>query len=103
MRSLWKNFKSYINELPKGEIFHRQDIINNLYVGNKPLSYIKYTSIDVFKRCSELNGVIEVVGRGSYMKLNNIPEDITLADFKYLAYTKPIYSSISIMDMSEFI
>lgn len=101
MGSLWKNFKNYINELPKGEIFYRQDIINNLYVGNKPFS--KYMSIDVFKRCSELNGIIEVVGRGSYMKLNNIPEDITLADFKYLAYTKPLYSNISIMGMSEFI
>lgn len=97
--TIWNNFKKYINSLPIGEIFYRKDLIKHLYSTTEEALYGKYVSVDVYKRCAKLNGVIDILDRGAYMKLHNIPEDISVVDFKYRAYASPIYKEGSIMDV----
>lgn len=100
--TLWEKFRKYINNLSNGDIFYRKDLINEFY-GTDIIRRLQFNSIDVYKRCSELNGVIEVLDRGTYMKLNNIPEDISSVDFKYRAYENPIYKGGSIMDCMNWL
>ena len=100
-KSVWRNFKNYINDLPHGEIFYRQDLIKNTYAKPTQHIYGRYVSVDVYKRCAELNGIISVLGRGIYMKLHDIPEDCSSVDFKTRAYDAPIYSRGSIMDICD--
>ena len=99
--SIWNNFKKYINSLPDGEIFYRKDLIKHLYSTKSELCilYGKYVSVDVYKRCAELNGIIDILDRSAYIKLHNIPEDMSVVDFKYRAYASPIYKGGSIMDV----
>ena len=71
--TLWEKYREYINKLSNGDIFYRRDLINEFY-GTDIIRRLHFSTIDVYKRCSELNGIIEVLDRGSYMKLNNIPK-----------------------------
>lgn len=100
--TLWEKFRKYINNLSNGDIFYRRDLINEFY-GTDIIRRLQFTSIDVYKRCSELNGIIEVLDRGTYMKVNNIPEDISSIEFKSRAYYNPIYKGGSIMDCMDWL
>lgn len=91
----WEKFCEYINSLPNGTIFYRKDIIKYIYQGRK---INKYTTIDIFKRCSELNGVLDAIGRGTYMKNHDIP-NMHFINFQYHAYNDPLCKGSSIMDL----
>ena len=88
---MWNKFKDYINSIETGHLFTRKDIL--WHVCKTRQSINQGSTIDVYKRCSELHGVIGTTGRGVYIKLKDIPIDISSTEFRERAYTDPIYRS----------
>lgn len=87
---MWSKFKEYINSAEIGSLITRKDILSHVYGGKHPLTCL---TIDVYKRCTELNGIISTAGRGMYIKLRDIPVDMSSTEFRERAYTDPIYRS----------
>ena len=88
---MWDKFKKYINSIENGSLFTRKDIL--WYVCKTKQSVSHGSTIDVYKRCSELHGIISTTGRGTYIKLRDIPINMSSTEFRERAYTDPIYRS----------
>jgi len=89
--SLWELFKQFINSIPVGSDFTRKDLLYALYTRESAEAIrAKETTPDQYRnRCCHV-GLIEVIGRGKYRKLHDIPEKLTSS---HLSKSAAIYSS----------
>ena len=85
----WKNIKQYINSIEKGNLFTRKELIEKIY--NESDKVRCYTRIDVLRRQLELNGFINKTNKsGVFIKLHDIPIDLTTNELYLRAYNDPI-------------
>jgi hypothetical protein len=82
----WEKIKTFINKLPIGTIVSRKEIIFLIY--NR--TYINKSSygstIDNWRRCLELLGILEPAGRGLYKVKYHIRKDLTSTELRDCAY-----------------
>ncbi len=71
---VWTLFKIYINSLKKHQEFTRKELLE--YVYTTPMRRYE-TSVDIYRNNVTHLGFLEIVGRGKYKKLYDIPEKVT--------------------------
>jgi hypothetical protein len=83
----WQTFKKYINSREIGTIITRKEIMYHIYKGPTPPNTSSYGStIDNYRKCLELLGILEVVSRGKYKLCYHIRNDISTSELQRTAY-----------------
>ena len=75
--SNWSELVNYINNLSNGDKFYRKKLLS--YISNS-------ASIDVYRRSLTLCGYISTDSVGTFIKLDDIPLDLTSTLANKLAY-----------------
>lgn len=79
----WETLKEYINSKEVGSIITRKDIIKfNKY--RRTSSY--GTTIDNYRRCLKILGILGYEDRGKYIVKHHIRKDLTSSELKSIAY-----------------
>lgn len=109
-KSTAKLVMEYIDNIPIGDFVTRKELIKYVYDNitskkdyetNYP--YNTYSTIDNYRKILELNNIILPAPDnlpGHYMKIHEVPMDVSMYLLKDRAYTDPYYSSnsVSILD-----
>lgn len=84
MTLLWNKLIYYINSKNINEIIERKKIIKIL-----ELTPTSQNTFDTYRMVLCQIGVLEVVKRGQYKKVKNIPKTLTISKARKLAYDEP--------------
>ena len=80
--SNYKRICEFINEFNRNDLFTRKELFEQCI---EPYSE---NTIDQYRRVFEANNIIVKIKPGIYMKLHDIPEDITYTELVERAYGK---------------
>lgn len=81
--SKWETLKNYINSKEVGTIITRKEILKfNVY--KRTSSY--GTTIDNYRRCLKILGILENEDRGKYKICCHIRKNLTSSELKKIAY-----------------
>ena len=91
MSNYWKSFRHYLGDIPVKGAFTRRDVIERLH--------ITPSTFDSYKAILLGNNVISSISPGVYMKLHDLPKDISISELRLRAYgRKEQYEPIFIYD-----
>jgi hypothetical protein len=78
--SIWSLLKNYINKIDVNTIFNRTELLSCVYVHEVVVGGITAcaTTVDQYKRYLILAKVLESENWGTYKKLRNIPEHLSV-------------------------
>jgi hypothetical protein len=84
----WQIIKNYINSKPIGYIITRPKLRNVACNGSPlPQGISHTTTVDNYRRCLTILGILELKERGKYKILHHIKEDITSSFLTKVAYS----------------
>lgn len=78
MSNYWKSFRHYLEDIPVKGAFTRRDVIERLNVTP--------STFDSYKVILLGNNVISSISPGVYMKLHDLPKDISISELRLRAY-----------------
>ena len=85
--TVWSKYKTFINTLQPNQTFDRKFMFRRIYGINNGSELAKrVNTIDQYRRCSILCGVISHEGLALYKKISNIPESLSITEFTRIAY-----------------
>ena len=102
-KSAWDCIKTIVNETPIGDIITRKIIrerANNIVQASYAYGINKYSTLDNYRNMLCNHNILKKVGLGAYIKLHNIPDDVSLTTLLSTRYDSPLYrdNSSSIFD-----
>ena len=82
----WDKLKNYINDKSIGDIIHRKELLQ--YNITPPMPGTHGTTVDKYRRCLELIGILEKHKLGQYKILYHIKDTVSLSFIKKIAYSR---------------
>ena len=82
----WETFKKYINSREIGTIITRKQIMYFIYKGPKPPTSSYGSTVDNYRRCLTILGILEHVDRGKYELCYHIRNNLTSTELHSTAY-----------------
>ena len=82
----WEMLKNFINKQPIGNTITRKDILYLIYKKPRLVKSSYGSTIDNYRRCLELLGILNSLDRGLYKIEYHIKNDLSSTELKKLAY-----------------
>jgi hypothetical protein len=82
----WEEVKRYVNSKEIGTVITRKDLMNLIYNGPHPPTSSYGTTVDNYRRCLVLLGILDHTNIGEYTLRYRMREDLTVAELRSLAY-----------------
>lgn len=103
-KSAWDCIKTIVNEASIGDIITRKTIherANNIVQASYAYGINKYSTLDNYRNMLCNHNILKKIGFGAYIKLHNIPDDVSLTTLLSTRYDNPLYgnNSCSIFDL----
>ena len=82
----WQTIKEFINRQELGAIINRKEIMQMIYNGPAPRTSSYGTTIDNYRRCLTILGILEHVSLGKYKLHYHIRDTLTASEVRAMAY-----------------